>query len=269
MIQENRCREGRYLYCIINSANKKNFGQVGVEDSYVSVVTFQDIGVVIHSCETKPYVTTSKEKAGEWILAHQFVIDLATEEYGTVIPLTFDTIFKGDDETLKEWLSKEYFQLKTLLMKLKGKAEYGVQIFLENGLIDETLNNKLEIQSLKKKIESTSRGAAYLIEKKLEKEIQLEKQLFIDRHARNLYAQIEKLVEEIKLGSINREVHGKWQGKQMVLNVTCLAQQEKIKSLGNTLGHLKNEGFVVRFTGPWPPYSFAGQLSESKIKGTR
>ena len=100
--QENCPEEGRYLYCIVNSGKEKDFGQVGVEDSSVYAVAFNDVGAVVHRCEAKPYKTAAKGKAEEWILAHQYVIDLATEEYGTVIPLTFDTIFKGNNETPKK-----------------------------------------------------------------------------------------------------------------------------------------------------------------------
>jgi hypothetical protein len=45
--------------------------------------------------------------------------------------------------------------------------------------------------------------------------------------------------------------------KQMLLNLSCLLFKEKSKILGEELekiNHLK--GFFVRFTGPWPPYSF-------------
>ncbi|MCJ7762378.1 GvpL/GvpF family gas vesicle protein, partial [Candidatus Bathyarchaeota archaeon] len=100
----NNFEEGRYLYCIVSSGNEKDFGKVGVEDNSVYIVAFNDIGAVVHRCEAKPYETATKEKAGKWLLAHQYVVDLATEEFGTVIPLTFDTILKGDNESLKKWL---------------------------------------------------------------------------------------------------------------------------------------------------------------------
>ncbi len=259
--------EGRYLYCVINSGIEKNFGQVGVEDSTVSVVAFKDIGVVVHSCKAKPYETKSKEEAGEWILAHQYVIDLATVEYGTVIPLTFDTIFKGNDKTLTDWLNEEYAYLKAMLAKLEGKAEYGVQVFIKNETFEKSLSNNEEIIGLEKKLENTSSGASYLIRKKLEQKMQLEKQLIIGNYTKNLCCQIEKVVDDIKFSSTSKEVPKQWQDQQMILNITCLAKKEKIGTLGSVLGLLKNEGFAVRFTGPWPPYSFVGQMSKSKIRG--
>ncbi|MBE3115803.1 GvpL/GvpF family gas vesicle protein [Candidatus Bathyarchaeota archaeon] len=269
MSLENNSEEGRYLYCIVSSGNEKDFGKIGVEDSSVYIVAFNDIGAVVHRCEAKPYETATKEKAGKWLLAHQYVVDLATEEFGTVIPLTFDTILKGDNERLKKWLSEEYQQLKDLSTRLEGKAEYGVQIFLENDFVDRLLDNSQEIQDLKKKLETTGSGASYLLKKKLEHGRQLEKQLAIDKYAKDLYTQIEKLVNDVKIGSTSKEVPEKWKGKQMILNVACLAHKDKVENLGNMLGALKNEGFAVRFTGPWPPYSFVGQINESKIEGSR
>ncbi|MCW3987818.1 MAG: GvpL/GvpF family gas vesicle protein, partial [Candidatus Bathyarchaeota archaeon] len=91
---------------------------MGIEDNLVYTVPFNDLGVVVHRCEAKPYKTEDKEKAGEWIITHQSIIDLATREFSTVNPLTFDSIFKGDNETVKQWLREEYHELKAMLEKL-------------------------------------------------------------------------------------------------------------------------------------------------------
>jgi len=265
MSSANDHEEGRYLYCIVNSGKETDFGHMGIEENLVYTVAFNDIGAVVHRCEAKPYKTEDKEKATEWILTHQYVIDLATKEFGTVIPLTFDTIFKGDEKTVKKWLSEEYHQLKALLAKLEGKAEYGVQIFLENDFVNKMIEKNEETQKLKKELENKSSGAAYLFKKKLEKRIRLEKEVFTNKHAKDLYDQIKKLVDDVKLESTKSEVPEKWQGKQMILNLACLAHKDNIQDLGNMLGEVnKGEGFAVRFTGPWPPYSFVGEIGGSK-----
>ena len=238
---------------------------MGINDSLVYTVPINDIGAVVHRCEPKPYKTEDKEKAGEWILTHQYVIDLATKEFGTVIPLTFDTIFKGDDETVKQWLRGEYRELKTMLEKLEGKAEYGVQIFVENDFVEKSPEENEEIQRLKKEIENKPKGAAYLLRKKLERKLEVERKELADKHASNLYNQIKKLVDDVKLDSTKKEVPKKWKGKQMILNLACLAHKDNIQSLGNMLGEVnKRNGFAVRFTGPWPPYSFVEEIGGSK-----
>jgi len=265
MASESDNEHGRYLYCIVNSGQETDFGQMGIEDNPVYTVPFNDISAVVHRCEAKPYKTEDKEKAGEWILTHQYVIDLATKEFGTVIPLTFDTIFKGDDETVKEWLKEEYPQLKALLAKLEGRAEYGVQIFLEKDFVNKMVEGSEEIQSLKKELENKSSGAAYLFKKRLEERIHLEKEMFVNKYAKELCDQIKTLIDDVKLEPTNREVPGKWRDKQMILNLACLAHKDKIQNLGNMLGEVnKREGFAVRFTGPWPLYSFVGEIRNSK-----
>jgi len=265
MASRNNNEEGRYLYCIVNNGKETDFGQMGIEDNSVYTVSFNDISAVVHRCDAKPYKTGDEKKAEEWILTHQYIIDLATKEFGTVIPLTFDTIFKGDDETVKQWLREEHRQLKTLLEKLEGKAEYGVQIFLENDFVEEALEENEELQRLKKEIENKPRGAAYLLRKKLEKRLDVERRLLADKHAKNLYNQIKKLVDDMKLDSTKKEVPEKWRGKQMILNLACLAHKDNVQDLGKMLGEVnKREGFAVRFTGPWPPYSFVAEIGGSK-----
>jgi len=265
MASENDIELGTYLYCIINSGEETDFGQMGIEDKLVYTVPFNDISAVIHRCKAKPYKTEDKEKAAEWILTHQYVIDLATKEFGTVIPLTFDTIFKGGDEIVKKWLSEEYHQLKALLVKLGGKAEYGVQIFVENDFFKKAQEENEEIQRLEKEIENKPKGVAYLLRRKMERKLELERKALANQHARNLYNQIKKLAYDVKFNSVRKEVPEKWKGKQMILNLACLAHKDDIQSLGNMLGELnKRDGFAVRFTGPWSPYSFVEEIGGLK-----
>jgi len=238
---------------------------MGIEDNLVYTVPFNDLGAVVHRCEAKPYKTENKEKAGEWIITHQSIIDLATKEFSTVIPLTFDTIFKGNNETVKQWLREEYHELKTMLEKLAGKAEYGVQIFVENDFVEKAPEENEENQRLKKEIENKPKGAAYLLRKKLERKLDLERRMLADKYAKNLYNQIMKLVDDVKLDSTKKEVPEKWKGKQMILNLACLAHKDKIQTLGNMLGEVnERDDFAVRFTGPWSPYSFVGAIGRSK-----
>jgi len=261
MALKNGVEEGRYLYCIVKSAKETDFRQIGIEDNIVYIVPFGDIGAVVHHCGAKPYITKDEKKAGEWILAHQYVIDLATEEFGTVIPLTFDIIIRGSDETAKQWLREEYNQLKTLLEKLEGKAEYGVQIFIDKEMVEKASWENKEIQDLKKELERKSEGAAYLIKKKIEKRLKIEERRNAEKHAKTFYDKIKGFVDEVRLESVDKEVPEKWENKQMILNLSCLVRKCNIVPLGKMLNEINRDGgFAVRFTGPWSPYSFVGDI---------
>jgi len=44
-----------------------------------------------------------------------------------------------------------------------------------------------------------------------------------------------------------------------VLNLSCLADRGQAEELGEVLEEIDSmEGFTVRFSGPWPPFSFSG-----------
>jgi len=261
----NSVESGRYLYCIAKGGKEADLGKVGIEDNDVYTVPFDDIGAVVHRCEAKPYITNDRKKAEEWILSHQYVIDLATEEFGTVIPLTFDTIIRGDDRIVKQWLLQEYNQLRDKLEELEGEAEFGVQVFIDKAVIEKLDWENNDTQRLRKELETKSEGAAYLLRKKLEKKLKLEKRTFIERHAKTFCSKIRELVDDMRLESLSKEVPGRWKEKEMILNLACLAPRNDIQPLGRVLNEINRlEGFAVRFTGPWPPYSFVGDVEAWK-----
>ena len=54
-------------------------------------------------------------------------------------------------------------------------------------------------------------------------------------------------------------------GKMMVLNLSLLTDQAGVQRVGDYLEPVSQEsGAEVRFTGPWPPYSFAGTFARPK-----
>jgi hypothetical protein len=63
-------------------------------------------------------------------------------------------------------------------------------------------------------------------------------------------------VADLRVESVKKD-HA---GLQMILKLSCLASREQAGSLGQELERIgKVEGMFVRFTGPWPPYSFVGK----------
>jgi len=109
-----------------------------------------------------------------WVTAHEKVMEVAWERFGTILPLRFDTIIKGEegvlpDENVKKWLRDDYENLRQKLAKLKDRAEFGVQVFWDPKIISEGLiGTNPEIKKLSEEIKSKSRGLAYMYKQKLE-----------------------------------------------------------------------------------------------------
>jgi len=138
-MQMTQLTEGRYLYCIANTKTETDLGEMGIDDNKVYTIPLQDVSAVVHDCPAKPYESEDAEKVKEWILAHQYIIDVATKKFGTVIPFGFDTIIKGNDEVVKSWLENEYPRLKDKLEGLKDKSEYTVQIFIDSNSLTQKI----------------------------------------------------------------------------------------------------------------------------------
>lgn len=258
----NKNSEGRYIYCIVESDEKKNFGQVGIEDNLVYTLPTQKIDAVIQCCEPKLYKTESKEKTSEWLLTHQYVLDLAAEEFETVIPLAFNTIFIGDDETVRNWLNARCQHIRGLLEWLKGKQQYGIQIFFKNDFVRETIGENIEIQRCRRALEANSFGAAFLLKNLKEKE-----SILVNDQAKKMYTNVKALVDDVRIEPTPKEISEKLQDNLMILNLSCLVHKNKLHYLANTLRHLNQQkGLSVRFTGPWPPYSFVSGLKNQKSK---
>jgi hypothetical protein len=259
-MSSNKNPEARYIYCIVESDEKTDFGQVGIEDTLVYTLPTQNVAAVIQRCEPKLYKAEDKEKTTEWLLTHQYVIDLATEEFGTVIPLAFNTIFTGDDETVTDWLNARYRHLRKMLEHLEGKQQYGIQFFLENDFVREAVEENDEIQRFRRTLETNSDGATCLFK------ILREKRLMLMRYqAKKLYTTVRELVDEIRLEPTKKEIPEKWQDKLMILNLSCIVHKNRLNAVANTLRQFnQQEGLAVRFTGPWPPYSFVSELKSQK-----
>ena len=251
--------EARYLYCIVEGNEEITLGNIGIEDSSVYTISYQDLCAVVHNCLPEPYKSEDQEKMKSWVTAHEKVVEIAWEKFGTVLPLGFDTIIKGEegvapDENMKNWLKDDYENLTQKMGKLKDKAEYGAQIFWDPKIISEGLiETNPEIKKLSEEIKSKSKGLAYMYKQKLENLLKKEMEKEADRYFKNFYEQIRRCVDQIKVEKTKKPE----EGKQMLMNLSCLLTKEKSKILGDELEKIDNmEGFFVRFTGPWPPYSF-------------
>jgi len=249
--------EGRYVYCVGERNESIDLGKIGIEDNQVYTIPYKDLCAVVHTCPTQAYESKDKKIVEKWVIAHEKTIETAWERLGTVLPLGFDTILKADEEdpeeVVKAWLKQDYQSLKEKLNKVREKVEYGVQISWDTTIIAGQLIEKdLELNRLSQEIKSKPKGVAYMYRQKLEKLIRgkLEKQA--GEYFEEFYEIIKCCTNQIKVEKLKKER----EPRQMLINLSCLADKND-KCLGEELEEINNrEGFFVRFTGPWPPYSF-------------
>lgn len=255
--------EGRYVYGVAAGSKEVRLGPIGIDDSEVYTIPYQDIVAIVHNCPSEPYQSCDDETVRNWVRIHQSVLDVAKGRLGVVIPLGFDTILRSKDdgaspeEVVRNWLRNDYERLHALLVRIKGKDEYGVQVFYKSSVITKQVSEQSEeIRKIKEEMAAKSPGMAYFYRQKLEKAVRAEIEKLADRWFNDFYGRVRQHADDIiveKTKKLNKD-------KVMLLNLSCLATKEKVDSLGQVLEEINNmDGFSVHFSGPWPPYSFVAK----------
>ena len=250
---------GLYVYCIVDGGQEAKLGPIGIDGREVYSMPYRDVCAVVHDCPAEPYQSTDPQVVEGWVMAHQRVVDAAWERWGTVLPLAFDTIVRrrgeGEpQEDIRKWLADEYEGLRRKIETVRGKAEYGVQVFWEPQVVARDIAaNSEEIRKLEEETRSKPRGTVYLLRQKVESALRREMETRASACFRDFYERIKQHVCDIRLER-TRKVTG---DRQMIMNLSCLVCRETSSELGKELeGIDRMDGFSVRFTGPWPPYSF-------------
>lgn len=251
---------GRYLYCIADSSKAESLGKIGIEGNEVYSIPYDDLCAIVHNCPAKAYQSEDQEIVKAWVIAHQKVVDTAGQRFGTIIPIGFDTIVQGNaavdpEENMKNWLKEDYENLTAKMEKVRGRAEYGVQVFWDPKVMAQKVSKKNhEIKKLDQEIKSKPKGLAYMYRQKLEDLLKKEMEKLADRYFRDFYEKIKPYADDLRVEKTKKTED---ENTQMLLNLSCLLPKEGTKGLGEELEKIDAlEGFSVRYTGPWPPYSF-------------
>ncbi|ELY79894.1 gas vesicle protein GvpL [Natrinema pallidum] len=265
--------EGRYLYCLVRADEDATLETTGVDGEPVSIVTADGIGAVVHACDGI-YDSGDLAQIRRWLVRHQTVVDEAGQAFGTPIPFQFDTILRGDDDGVREWLRKERDTLERALDGLADHWEYRVEVVEIDPIDDAALLERDErLRELDERIADADEGTAFLLEQQFE-------QRLTERRAARRESVTADLQE--RLAAEAREVHALERSPSAQLSddvagsgstasddgetlcrLTLLAHEDDEGAIGSILDDVAaNDGLEVRFTGPWPPYTFAPEFGD-------
>jgi hypothetical protein len=288
-------KEEIYLYCLINNGIEISFGNIGIKDNEVYTIPFEDIGAVVHkqpyprelspyrACVKAPPVnpfrvfgdvggahdagaraepvmgraneSEDKEAMVELAIAHQNIIDMATDKFGTVIPFHLNTIIEGKEEEVVEWLKRDYLKIKNMLKEVVDKAEFEIQVFISRDVLINRLKEESEEFKRLKELKLNP-GRAYVLGQRILRE-ELEKK--VHSFCKSFYVQISKCADKIRT---NKTEVALMQEKQSIMNLSCLVQNDKVEELKAVLKKIDDlEGFDARLSGPWQPYNFVSPLT--------
>ena len=240
--------EGKYLYCIIENSNARNFGPIGVggRGDEVTTIPYGELTAVVSSIPMSKYVVSR-----ETMTEHEKVLEEVMRDC-TVLPVRFYTVAPSVDE-LRSLLGRRHAEFKNLLRYLDNRVELGLKALWKdmNRVFQEIIEENDELKALEKKIVSISPEKAKTESKALVTRAKSRLQ-----EKRNKEA--EGLVDPFK--KISVDVHyNKTHGDDMICNAAFLVDRRWEKDFDIRVEELTkahNDRIRFIYVGPVPPYSF-------------
>ena len=222
-----------------------SFGPLGLgpEPAEVHTVHYQDIAAVVSNT---PMVVHDPTR--ENVLAHERVNETVMQKH-TVIPMSFGTVFKTDDDIM-ELLRSAYDAFSDVLDKMQDKLEFGLKVLWDRDqIIREIENEDEDIRRLKSEI-SSQKGSTYFARMQYGRLIDAALQSRSERYV----AEIFDALRGVSVASrSNKPI-----GDSMIMNAAFLVSREmeqafdaRVKEIGQ-----QYEKLTFKYTGPWPPYNF-------------
>lgn len=246
-------KEGKHLYGVIGTNEKRNFGPLGLggRGDEVYTISYQDLAAVTSDTPITTYRSLDKEALVQHLASHQAVVEKVMKDY-SVLPLKFGTVVATEEE-VKNILEKGYHQFKRVLEAIDNKMELDVVALWNSDLIfKDILKENPEIQKFKQEMAGKSADETY------NQRIELGKMVatVLDKKRKKWAQEIVEVLKDISLDfRLNRIVADK-----MVVNAAFLVENDKEREFDqevNQLNQRYQERINFRCVGPLPPYSFS------------
>jgi Gas vesicle synthesis protein GvpL/GvpF len=283
---------GAYAYCVMaGDARPALDGVAGVDPARPPrVVRRGDLAAVAGDVALSEFGAAPLKRNLEdvrWLervaRGHQAVLDRALEA-GTVVPLRLCTVF-ADEAAVLGMLDREGAALLAALARLAGRAEWGVKLIADpnagraagGGRGEEGGAPRAAADAAGTPVPSSGRAAqapdpsvapgkpgsghAYLARKRGDRVAREEARRTAREAARAVHAGLgAEAAAATVLRAPPRELSG--EAGELVLNGAYLvdrARAAEFRALADRLGEgQRPHGLRLEVTGPWPPYSFAG-----------
>lgn len=253
----------RYVYCLVDTDGRSTIDveTQGVDGEPLSLVTQGDIGAVVHDCGAA-YDTDDESRIKQWLIEHQRVVDASSDVFGTPLPVRFGTVLEGDDAVVETWLSSRAETIRDHLESFSGCWEYRIDLQWDSEPFrDEVATTDDELLDLERRKTEASAGKGFMLEKQYSNRL---RELVSQKEA-ELRELLDEQVAPVTIETTMRDSGGtaatETDGTPSIAELSVLAEEAKETELGERLDTVaERTGVEIRFSGPWPPYTFAPEL---------
>jgi hypothetical protein len=236
---------GKYVYCVIQSAEPMKFGAVGIGDngSEIHTVHYRDLAAVVSDVPLGILDSTREN-----VLAHERVNEIVMRDH-TVIPMSFGTIFKTKDDIV-QLLRSAYDAFGDVLSKMRDKMEFGLKVLWDRESIVRDIEDEDEgIHRLKNEI-ALQKGSTYFARMQYGRAIDAALQSRSERYGSEI---LDRLRDVAVASRINKPI-----GDKMIMNAAFLVSRDQETAFDSRVKSIaaEHDKLTFKYTGPWPPYNF-------------
>lgn len=246
-------KEGKYIYCIIESNQPRSFGPLGIggRADELYIVCCNGLAACVSNSPIVKYSCLRDN-----MLAHEMAIEEVMKEY-TVLPVRFNTIAE-DEEKVKKILEIDHNRFTDAFKIVEGKKELGLKaMFKEEIIYKDILERYKDIRILKEKIATLPSEKTYfqrmeigrMVEASLQNEREICKKEILDS--------LIPLAEDNKVNNTYGEI--------MILSAAFLVNKDKepefdqkVQGLGTQYG----DKIKFKYVGTLPPFNFVNLVIE-------
>ena len=267
---------GYYVYAVARAQTGRDQQVMTVDGIAPGVpvfhLTHRDLRAVVSSVSIADFGPTAIDDhlqnpnwLGDRVIAHQRVLDSLLPGF-TMVPFKFCTIYASEDRVRDMLVRNEEYWIE-ILDRLDGAAEWGVKVFCDRDfLIDWVQRTDHEIDDLRNQLGGASTGAAYLLQRRIERAAQKATDCAVDCCIEATTARLGALARQVVTNPVQSpEAHRR--EMEMVLNAAFLVDGERLAPFRTSIKNLDSvhasQGFQFELTGPWPPYNFSTAVLES------
>jgi hypothetical protein len=231
---------GRYLYGIIETERRESFGNIGLGNSEVYTIQYEDIGAVVSDIPVDYKVEI------EETMTHEKTLRKVMETH-TVIPMGFGVI-AGNESEIINILKRGRMKFKNTLEKIDNKLQINVKISWDNAILMDILKENEEIQVLSAKAKETANQS-------LKIELGKKVKSALDERKNEYMKDIHSILGDLSIGS----KQNKMTNQDTLMNASFLVDKEKEHKFYDKLQELEKKyekKLKYLCIGPLPPYNF-------------
>ena len=250
----------RYVYGIArgsDAARVVTAGLTGIEESSVGCVVEGKLLAAVSDVEETEYdeaALNEHVRDLDWLAAraaqHQAVNGRLLELLGTVLPLSFGAIYR-DDARVRQMLHEDAEERGTQLESLAGRAEWVVTI--SRGT--DTPVDDAELRALDAQIAASPPGRAFLLDKQRGTTLSRSTERRDNEAAAAALEGLEGVAERTYREPV---VAGGTDAVALRASILVARDREAalLKAISELESRLRERGYRVRASGPWPAYRF-------------